>query len=49
MGAIGGGVATLLISDQIQHRRQIQRRLRQQALQEQAHLSHTQRQRGVRV
>lgn len=40
MGAIGGVVATLLIRDQSQHRRQIPHRLWQQDLQEQAHLSH---------
>ena len=49
MGAIGGGVATLLISDQIQHRRQIQHRLGPGDLQEQAHLSNTQWQAGVRI
>jgi hypothetical protein len=49
MGAIGSVLVSLLIGDQIQHRRQIQHWLWQQDPQEQAHLSHAQRQAGVRV
>ena len=49
MGAIGGVVVALLIGDQSQRRRQIQHGLGQGDPQEQAHLSDTQRQTGVRV
>ena len=49
MGAIGGGVVALLIGDQRQGRRQIQHGLGQGDLQEQAHLGHAERKRGVRV
>jgi hypothetical protein len=49
MGAIGGVVVALLVSDQIQDRRQIQHGLWQRGLQEQAHLSAASRQGGVRV
>jgi hypothetical protein len=49
MGAIGGVVVALLIGDQSQRRRQIQHGLGQGDPQEQAHLSDTQRQAGVRV
>jgi hypothetical protein len=49
MGAIGSVVMALLIGDQSQHRRQIQHRLRQGDLQEQAHLSDAKWQRKVRV
>jgi hypothetical protein len=44
MGTIGGIVVALLIGDQLQDGRQIQHGLWQHGLQEQAHLSHTQRQ-----
>ncbi len=49
MGAIGSVLVSLLISDQIQHRRQIEHGLRQHHLQEQAHLRDAERQREVRV
>ena len=49
MGAIGSVLVSLLIRDQIQHRRQISHGLRQHHLQEQAHLSHAEWQREVRV
>jgi len=49
MGPIRGMFVSLLIRDQIQHGRQIPYRLRQHCLQEQAHLSHAERQRRVRV
>ncbi len=49
MRAVGGVVAALLIGDQSQGRRQIQHGLGQGDPQEQAHLSDTQRQTGMRV
>jgi hypothetical protein len=49
MRAIGGVVVALLISDQRQGCRQIQHGLGQGNLQEQAHLSNAQWQRGMRV
>ncbi len=49
MGAVGGIVVALLISDQSQRRRQIQHGLWQGDPQEQAHLSDAERQGGVRV
>ena len=49
MGVIGSVLVALLISDQIQHCRQIQHGLRQHHLQEQTYLSDTQRQAEVRV
>ncbi len=49
MGATGGVVVTLLISDQSQHCRQIQHGLGQDRLQEQADLSDAEREGGVRV
>jgi hypothetical protein len=49
MGAIGRVVVALLISDQRQHRRQVQHRLGQGNLQEQAYLSNAQWQRDMRV
>ncbi|EFH89278.1 hypothetical protein Krac_10823 [Ktedonobacter racemifer DSM 44963] len=49
MRAIGSVVVALLVSDQRQGCRQIQHGLRQGNLQEQAHLSDAERQRGMRV
>jgi hypothetical protein len=49
MGVIGSVLVSLLLSDQIQHCRQIEHGLRQHHLQEQAHLSAASRQREVRV
>jgi hypothetical protein len=49
MRAIGGVVVALLIGDQRQGSRQIQHRLGQGHLQEEAHLSNAERQRGVRI
>ena len=49
MEAISGVVVALLISDQSQRRRQIQRGLGQDDLQEQAHLSDAEWEAGVRV
>jgi hypothetical protein len=49
MGAIGGVVVALLVSDQSQRRRQISLRLGQGDPQKQAHLSDAERQAGVRV
>jgi hypothetical protein len=49
MGPIRGMLVSLLIGDQIQHSRQIQDRLGQHCLQEQAYLSDAERQRRVRV
>lgn len=47
MGAIGSVLVSLLIGDQSQHRGQIQHGLRQDCLQEQAHLGHAEWQEGV--
>jgi hypothetical protein len=49
MGAIGRMLVSLLIGDQLQYCRQIEYRLRQHHLQEQAYLSHAEGQREVRV
>ena len=49
MGAIGSVVVALLIGDQSQCSRQIQHRLGQADLQEQAHLGDAEREAGVRV
>lgn len=49
MGAVGSRVVALLIRDQRQGRREVQHGLGEGDLQEQAHLSDAQWQRGVRV